>query len=267
MIPTFHPNDPAPADSTYVYGQNDVANSTLVVALALRRQRSFSWADCSLPTTDTPARRGEPYARGVSRPKNATVSEEDLVVPHWSADTLERLLVPETRLDSLHLLSYLSLPSLLQELAALSTSPTGESIVFLANVDALDPRLRASVLGEAVVHSRLHSEAVSLFVTSRGRPTPTEETLFDHVFRLEVPSAGTWSEGSLQVDKGSRGPGVRSLPIREAWESMGLDPTLLPPSGDRPRSPAGDGAGDGPGDGAGEEPRSRATPRDAPEDN
>lgn len=247
MIAPFRQSDPTPGESIFVYGPDETANSTLVVALALRRQHTFSWADCSIPTSSGSVGVREPLSRGIPRPSPSGVSKEDLVARSWSAASLERLLVPENRLDSLHLLSYLSLPSLLQELAALSTSPAGESIVFLANIDALDPALRASVLGQAVVHSRLHSEAVTLFVTSCGRPTPREELLFDQVLRLELPPAGTWVDGSLHIDKGSTGSTDGGLQIRRVWELMGLDPTLLPPLGSRPGAPVDSGAPPTPG--------------------
>jgi hypothetical protein len=238
MVSPFASGDSAPAESIFVHGPDETAASTLVVALALRRHGAFSWADCAIPSASAPPGDGGALARGISRPAGAGVSRTDFLTPRWSSASLERLLVPERRLDSLHLLSYLSLPNLLQELAALSTSRTGESTIFLANIDALDPTLRASVLGQAAVHSRLHTECVSLLVTSRGRPTPSEETLFDHIFRLEIRSPLNWPDGLLHVEKSPSARGVGPIPLREMWESLGLDPTLLPLPGPTREDPA-----------------------------
>ncbi|HYA10672.1 MAG TPA: hypothetical protein VEH10_03245, partial [Thermoplasmata archaeon] len=69
------------------------------------------------PTDGFPA----PFARGLSRRRGNGINASELTAPHWSADSIERVLVPENRMDSLRLMSYLALPSLLQELAAMST--------------------------------------------------------------------------------------------------------------------------------------------------
>ena len=110
--------DGRPAESVFVHGDNTTAISTLAVGLALRRHGSFSWADCSVSAADPTDGFPAPFARGLSRRRGNGINASELTAPHWSADSIERVLVPENRMDSLRLMSYLALPSLLQELAA-----------------------------------------------------------------------------------------------------------------------------------------------------
>jgi hypothetical protein len=134
-------------------------------------------------------------------------------------------------MDSLHLMSYLALPGLLQELAAMSISPSGDASVVLANIDALERGLRASVFARPELHRKAHSARISLFVTSRSQPTGGEAAAFDLVLRLAVPRGGKWSEAEVFVEKAydsirAAGP----IPLRTTWQVFGLDPTLLPPT-------------------------------------
>lgn len=230
MFAAVPPANHSPAESVFVYGRDRTAVSTLIVGLALRRHGSFSWADCAISARGTSLGLRELFARGRSRSLGDGVDRSEMVARSWSSAALERLLVPENRMDSLHLLSYLALPALLQELAAMSTSPSGESSVLLANVDALDRRLRASVLGTSDVHDRLHRAEVTLFATCHSRPTRVETALFDRIFRVDVPPGAIWSDGTVLVEKGhDDGEGTLSLSLKRAWTALGLDPTLLPP--------------------------------------
>ena len=203
--------------------------AALAVGLALRRHRSFSWADCAIPVDETSPGSRSLLQRGWSRPVGDGVTRSDLTVPSWSADLVERVLVPENRMDSLRLMSYLTLPSLLQELSAMSTAPSGESFVILTNIDALDLGLRNSVFGRSDVHLRLRGASVSLFVTAKSRPTQTEAGAFDRILEVEVARGASWPEGTVRLEKG-HDPGWdgQPVPFRAAWQNLGLDPTLLP---------------------------------------
>lgn len=218
------------AESAFVYGTDATAVTAMAVGLALRRYGSFAWADCSISPNGSSRGPRTWLARGRTRSVGAGVDESDLIARGGSWVPLARLLVPESRMDSLHLMSYLTLPGLIQELAALSTAPGGESSVLLANVDALDPALRMAVIGDAQVHFRLRQSEVALFVTSRGLPTRRERRLFNRIFHVEVPANAIWSEGfvSIEPDGGSGGEDG-PVPIRNAWAMLGLDPTLVPP--------------------------------------
>lgn len=216
--------------SVLVYGTDPTATSTLAVGLALRGQRSFSWADCARPEAATRPATAGPVSRGVSRDSGAAVSGQDLSLPHWSGAAIEGLLLPESRVDSLQLMSYLALPGLLQQLAALSVSPSGESSIVLTNIDKLDRDLRASVFGRPDLHRRLRESKISLFVTSSDRPSEGELESFDIVFRIQVPSGGVWSTAEVHAVKGKPASTVRRpASMRSTWQAYGLDPTLLPP--------------------------------------
>ncbi len=225
--PTSH--EIPPPESVFVYGRDPVAIVTLAVGLAVRRHGSFSWADCSVSDSETTRETRTTLGRGTARRSGDGIGVPELRVPHWPAGTIDRLLVPEARMDRLRLMSYLALPRLLQELAAMSTAPSGESCVVLTNIDALEEELRVSVFGSADVHRRLYETKVSLVVTGRNGPGPVERTLFDRVLRVEVPPNVNWSEGTVLVekDRGSASNGS-PMPVRVAWRSLGLDPTLLP---------------------------------------
>jgi len=218
------------AESVFVHGNDPTATSTMAVGLATRRHGSFSWADCSVSAGGLSEGSPGPLEKGRSRSVGDGVDSSELTIPRWLADTVERVLVPTNRMDSLHLMGYLALPSLLRELAAMSTSPSGESFVILTNVDALDRGLRDAVFGSADVHRRLHESKVSLFVTAKNRPTPVEETFFDQVLQVEVRPDARWSDGTVQLEKES-GPIPKNcwMTLRDAWEALHLDPTLLPP--------------------------------------
>ena len=223
-------NDGHPPQSVFVHGNDLTAVQTLAVGLAMRRHGSFSWADCAASADGlSQASRGL-LQRGRSRSEGHGIHPSELVAPHWSTDAVERVLVPENRMDSLRLMSYLALPSLLQELAAMATSPSGESFVVLTNIDALDRGLRASVFGRADLHRSLHEAKVSLFVTAEHRPTPLEQASFDQVLQVEVARDAIWSDGTVRLEKDS-GPvrAERSMSLRNAWQRLRLDPTLLPP--------------------------------------
>lgn len=228
IYPSLAPN-PLPTESVFAYGRDSTAVSALAVGLALRRCGAFAWADCSIPSNGSSQGPKEWLARGRARYVGDGVDESDLVARSWSWAALGRLLVPENRMDSLHLICYLTLPNLIQELAALSTAPGGESSVLLANVDSFERRLRSAVLGDPQVHHRLREAKVALFVTSRDQPTRTERSLFDRVFHVEVPAGANWLKGIVTTENdhaadGGDGP----IPLRTAWQVLGLDPTLLP---------------------------------------
>lgn len=229
IYPSLPPHPPS-SESVFAYGRDTTAVSALAVGLALRRCGAFAWADCSIPSNGSSQGPKEWLGRGRARSVGDGVDESDLVARSWSWAALGRLLVPESRMDSLQLMCYLTLPNLIQELAALSTAPGGESSVLLANVDSLERGLRGAVLGDAQVHVRLREARVTLFVTSRNRPTRRERILFDRVFHVEVPSGANWSKGivTIENDSGSDG-GDRQIPLWNAWQVLGLDPTLLPP--------------------------------------
>ncbi|HYA70114.1 MAG TPA: hypothetical protein VEH28_01925, partial [Thermoplasmata archaeon] len=170
---TFVDPPPTPmCESVFVQGRNQTATSTLIVGFALQRHGSFSWADCGISAAEASPAPRRLLGRGRTRYPGDGVDRSELLVPRWPDAAIERLLVPESRMDSLQLMSYLALPKLLQELAAMSTAPSGESLVVLTNIDALDQGLRTSVFGNSEAHQRLHEVRVSLFVTSRVPPTP-----------------------------------------------------------------------------------------------
>jgi hypothetical protein len=228
MVSNAARSDGPESVSAFVYGDDVTAVSAFVVGLAERRPGTFAWADCALGTAEpSPG----PFRRGRARAGEEPIVEGDLVLPSWDQVAFERLLIPENRLDTLRLMSYLALPRLVQELASLSTSPTGESIVLLVNVDSLDRNLRESVLGNPRVYRRLEEALVSLFVTSRQPPTRKESSLFQQVYRVWVPEGDSWTKGTISPEKdhGSREK-PRSYQIKEIWDVLGLDPTLLPPS-------------------------------------
>lgn len=222
--------DPPTSESAFVYGRDSTPTLTLAVGLALRRHGSFSWADCAATAQGASLESQGVLSKGRSRTAGDGLDALELSVPRWSADVVERVLVPESRMDSLRLMGYLALPSLLQELAAMSTSPSGESFIVLTNIDSLEHGLRANVLGRADVHRSLRDARVSLFVTSRNAPTRGEARAFDRVFRIEIPWDALWSEGTVRIEKdGGSEHRTRSIPLRFAWDKLGLDPALLPP--------------------------------------
>ena len=229
----FQPNRREPSSrptSVLVYGTDPTATSTLAVGLALRGQRSFSWADCARPEATTKSAPTGPVSRGRSRDSGEAVSSHDLSLPHWSGAAIEGLLLPESRVDSLQLMSYLALPGLLQQLAALSVSSSGESSIVLTNIDKLDRDLRSSVFGRPDLHRRLRESKISLFVTSGERPSEGELESFEVVFRIQVPPGGVWSAAEVHSVKGTTGSPVRrAASMRSTWQAYGLDPTLLPP--------------------------------------
>jgi hypothetical protein len=229
FVPRPEPDAP-PSESVFVHGNNPTATSTMAAGLAMRRHVTFSWADCAVAAEDRSAASPALLTQGRSRTGGREIGTSDASVPPWTADAVERVLVPENRMDSLRLMSYLALPSLLQELAAMSTSPTGESFVILTNIDALDPRLRGALFGREDVHRRLRETKVSLYVTAKQRPTAVEETLFDRILRVDVEGDAIWSDGTVRLEKVAGQPGgARPMSLRQAWETLRLDPTLLPP--------------------------------------
>jgi hypothetical protein len=228
IYPSLQPSPP-PSESVFAYGPDTTAVSALAVGLALQRCGAFAWADCSIPSSGSSEGPKEWLERGHTRAVGDGVDESDLIARSWSWAALGRLLVPESRMDSLHLMCYLTLPNLIQELAALSTAPGGESSVLLANVDALEHGLRRAVLADAQVHFRLREASVALFVTSRDRPTRKERVLFDRVFHVEVPPGASWIKGVVSIEDGSEGSSG-PIPLRNAWRALGLDLTLLPPT-------------------------------------
>jgi hypothetical protein len=224
------PSAPRPTGSVFVHGPDESAVPVLVVGLALRVPGSFSWADCAVVGADATPETARLFARGLPHPLDGEADRNGLGVPTWTSAALHRLLVPESRMDGLHLIRCLTLPELPPEITGRSTGPTGQSTILLANVDALDPALRATLLERAELHGRLHREGVTLLVTCRTQPTPREEKVFDHIVRVDVPPGADWSEGSVCIEKGlGSGPGDLPRPIRTVWNAMGLDPTLLPP--------------------------------------
>jgi len=228
FTPPLDPSAPV-AESVLVYGNDPTAIVTMAVGLATRRQRSFSWADCAVTADGLSQESRSLLERGWSRSFGEGVDTTDLIVPRWTADTLERVLVPESRMDSLRLMGYLTLPSLLQALAAMSTSPSGESFVLLTNIDALDRKLRASVFGRPDVHRRLHEAKVSLFATAKSRPTRVEQTAFERILRIAVARDALWPEGTVRLEKGyTHVWGDGSMLLRDAWQRLRLDSTLLP---------------------------------------
>jgi len=229
MLPPPEPPQSPFSESVFVYGTDQTATSTLIVGLALRRQGSFSWADCSVSPEEVSQVPRHLLGRGRTRRPGDGVDRSELNVPSWSEVAIERLLLRESRMDSLNLMSYLALPSLLQELAAMSTAPSGESVVVLTNIDSLDGELRSSVFGNAVAHRRLREERVSLFVTSSASPTREEVRAFDRIFRVDVPDNSSWSDGTIAVVKDHvAGRRPHPLSLRASWQTLGLDPTLLP---------------------------------------
>ena len=231
MIATINTPETPRSESVFVYGQDSTATSTLAVGIALRRHGYFSWADCAVPAEQVSHGPRHLFGRGRTRRPGDGVDPSELIVPSWPEVVTERLLIRESRMDSLHLMSYLALPSLLQELAAMSTVASGESVVVLTNIDALDPRLRSSVFGNAGTHRRLLQERVSLLVMAKGPPTSDEARLFERIFRVDVPGSASWSDGEVAMVKdhfGRRAP--PPLSFRSTWQTLGLDPTLLPPT-------------------------------------
>ncbi len=221
----------SPPESVLVYGRNPVATTTLVVGLALRRHRYFAWADCAVSATSTMEENRNLLDRGKSRNTGDGVDVRELSIPSLHQAAIERVLSPENRMDSLNLMSYLTLPRLLQELAAMSTSATGESSVVLTNIDALDSKLRSSVFGDPEMHRHIHQAIVSLLVTSKSPPTLGERSAFDRIYRIDVPPASLWVDGILACEKGAGDVGDSySSRLREAWQRLGLDDTLLPPT-------------------------------------
>ena len=230
MFATLPSSDPSPVESVYIYGKDETATSTLAVGLALRRRYSFSWADCADRSGDALRNPMTSLARGQSRGTGSRAEGTDWTVPRWAGGALEGLLVPEKRTDLVSLMSYLTLPGLLQELAARSTSPLGDSAVVLITIDALEAGLRASVFGKSDLGRRLHQAKVALYATSRSRLPRDEISWFDQIFRLEAPDETIWWKTTLTAEKGSSSLRTGScLPLKGAWTSLGLDPTLLPP--------------------------------------
>ena len=231
MMGIVDPPENSPSESMFVYGQDQNATSTLIVGLALQRHGSFSWADCAIPAGEASPAPRRLLGRGRTRRPGEGVDHAEMLVPSWPDAAMDRLLVRESRMDSLQLMSYLALPRLLQELAAMSTAPSGESLVVLTNIDALDRALRSSVFGDTDAHRRLHESRVSLFVTSSVAPISREARLFDRILRVDGPDHSNWVDGTIAIVKdglleGTTGP----LSYRAAWQVLGLDPTLLPPS-------------------------------------
>lgn len=229
MVETLRRDDGEPAESVFVYGQDQHATGMLAVGFALRRHELFSWADCAISEEGVSSRTRELFSRGRSRKAGDGVAPSDLTVPRWSGASLDGVLVPESRADSLHLLSYLALPSLLQELAAMSIVPSGASSVVLTNIDALEHDLRASVFARAELHQRVHDARISLFVTSGERPTRGEALAFDLILRLDGTDGVTWPDASVYVEKAYRSvKDAGPISLRTAWQVFGLDPKLLP---------------------------------------
>ena len=101
----------------------------------------------------------------------------------------------------------------------------------LITIDALEAGLRASVFGKSDLGHRLHHAKVALYATSRSRLPRDEISWFDQIFRLEAPDDTTWWKTTVTGEKGSASLRTgSSISLREAWTSLGLDPTLLPPA-------------------------------------
>jgi hypothetical protein len=224
------PSEPRAPESTLVHGTDESAVSAVAVGLALRRNRSFAWADCAPPVHGGDRATHQLFRRGSGQPVFDRVDESALRPPSWTWRTLEQLYVPDRREEEERLARYLRMPELFQRLIAYGTTPDGGAVILLANVDAIPPAARAHALEPRGLHEVIHHEGVTFVATSRERPSPGMVEVFDRVLRVDVPDHGQWSDGCLTVEKGEV-PNLRvdPCPLWEAWDLLGLDPGLLVP--------------------------------------
>jgi len=231
-VTTNGPDHATPRDeSIYIHGSDRLATSALAVGLALRSAPSFAWADCADPALSVALLSRAWVERRAGRPVVERVDPPLLRPANLERVILRHTIVPVGPSDEGRLLDHLAMPELFQRLAARAISGDGHGVIFIANVDALSPALRANTVEMGRLHRTLHAEGLTVIVTSRGGPSTAVEQEFDRIYRVEVPANAPWVSGTVTEEK-STGPvdGSGSVAVTKTWERLGLDPSLLSPS-------------------------------------
>ena len=215
-------------ESILVHGPDGFAVSALAVALARRTRRSFAWADCADPRTNGASALRSWVEDRSGRPTLEVVDASVLRPANLDRLMLRRLVAAEGVADETRLLNYLALPGLFQRLAARALSSDGRGVMYLANVDALAPELLTNTLETERLHQTLHEEGLTVIVSSRAAPSEALSRPFDRVLHVDVPGGVPWGAGWLTEEKGDgHGGDEQRVPLRTAWDRLGLDPSLL----------------------------------------
>jgi len=216
--------------STLVHGNDETGVSALATGIALRGYGRFRWVDCArpAPVEDHPSH--WIFARGAELPELEQVDGSALVTSSWAPTSFRELVAPSGPDEERRLASFLSLPPLYQRLGARELDRDDPVAILLANVDALPSAEGGLRLDDRVLHERLHLAGIAVFATAREEPSRGLAAAFDRVYAVEVPAGSTWSHGLVEAEKDAGASASwKSMPLRDAWRTLELDPTLLPP--------------------------------------
>ena len=204
--------------------------SALAAGLAERVQPEFAWANCSGSTAHWDRsiagmmeRRSS--GRGAELPRIG-----DLQMHEPAAEALDRVVIQESLPGSMRqrLIEFVRLPPLLQRLISFAAAGDDPASIVLTNVDGMPDHLLESSLASPSLHEALHHEGVTLFVTYRGTPTPALKGVFDQIYRVEPPRAGSWLHSYVTSERGLETPDLlRPQTLTEAWTILGLNPQLI----------------------------------------
>ncbi len=227
-MPTAKAHAPPSVRSTLVYSADEIGASALVTGMALRDHGSFRWADCARPARDD---RGAHriFARGHPEAEVPEVTEAILEPSRVNDAAVRDLLVPQGAEEERRLTALLRLPELFQRFGAEGSDPREATAAVLANVDRLPSRALTVLLGRPDFHDQLRRAGIALYSTADASPLPELLRAFEVVYRLELPSGGSWADGVVRAEKPTPGHGSRPpRTVRETWAELALDPSLLP---------------------------------------
>lgn len=233
------PLDPATAPeaegrSILVYGDAPSPVVWLGAALAARSATPIAWADASGPAARLPTPARARLLQLVEGPLVERFDAEDFTVAPVPLPAEARVVDPASLAPELQqrLGRFLTLPKLLQALAARTSSDGGAGAVLLTGLEAIPPGYLERLVLSEEVHRVLHGEAISLVATYLGTPSDSLRRPFAFEHEVRARDGRPWAEALVRsgARAGEALSGFRR-PLRDLWRREGLDGVLELPEG------------------------------------
>lgn len=228
-MPALHDRIMAAArpESLLIHGNDPRLTSAFAVGLAARFPGGFVWADCGAASSRGAGELGGVYGRGTELADFDPEDDALFEPPLWARNDLSQLLQPLAPKEDERLTAFLALPEFFQRALVLCQGTKGA--ILLTDVDAGNEGPRTRLLQSHALHRSLQRQGVGLIATCRRDPPGRLSQAFDRVFRVHRPPRGGWREALVAVERGE-GPGSAATvwTLHDAWDLLGLDPSLFP---------------------------------------
>ncbi len=229
MYPDPDPNRSDRPTSILLTGNERHALVVLAAGLAARAGGSFGWADAGRSSLGIdPAVLGAIEERADGRPIEQ-FRADDFERPIPDPRAMGRVLDPESVPAAFEgrLALFLSLPRILQALAARTTPGARRAAIVFTGLESLPPAYLDRAVVRRELHASLHAQGISFVGAFRGTPPQRLREAFSHEYEVRETPARPWMEATVRpLPTSADAPRMPSLPLREFWAAEHLDEGL-----------------------------------------